>query len=551
LRYCLEALYPFAHEIIVVEGACLPARSLATSDGHSTDGTVEMLKRFKAENDPDNKLLLVFGEDDGKPDGFWSEKDEMSQAYARKATGDWLWQVDYDEFYLESNMRTMLEMLASDPDITAVSFPYRQFWGGFDYVETGQWFKYEHPCFHRLFRWGPGYRYVKHRPPTVVDEKGRDLRTQKWITHRQMRRAGIYLYHYSYVLPKQAREKVGYYRGVTWSDEFQDIEQWLNERYLELGDPYHVGEGMDYLTWLERYQGPHPGQILKMKGDIANGHLVVSQRPTEDIESSLVSPSYVLGTFLLRGFLFLKWYLWTLPLRTAIRLAHKGLDISGFSRLWRRLTFLKRRGFLYWQIRGYAEIPGWLTEDEALTLHDLALSLPSSHPVVVEIGSFLGQSSLVLAKGIKRKLEPILYCIDPFNADGDPYSKELYAKMTARLGLPLKEQFIKNLKKNRLYDLIRLLVGYSTDLATDFKDKIDLLFIDGNHEYDAVLRDYEDWTQLLKVGGTVVFHDVVFDPVGDDFPGPGQVVEQYILDNPKWSEIKLVDSLFMAKKVAN
>lgn len=38
-RYCLRALYPFAHESIVVEGACQAASAIATADDHSTDGT--------------------------------------------------------------------------------------------------------------------------------------------------------------------------------------------------------------------------------------------------------------------------------------------------------------------------------------------------------------------------------------------------------------------------------------------------------------------------------------------------------------------------------
>ena len=50
-RYNLRALYPSAHEIIVVEGVVPVAASIATRDGHSTDGTLEALYRFKAEED--------------------------------------------------------------------------------------------------------------------------------------------------------------------------------------------------------------------------------------------------------------------------------------------------------------------------------------------------------------------------------------------------------------------------------------------------------------------------------------------------------------------
>jgi hypothetical protein len=46
-RYCLRSLYPFAHQIVVVEGAVRGAMSLARHDGHSRDGTLETLQRFK------------------------------------------------------------------------------------------------------------------------------------------------------------------------------------------------------------------------------------------------------------------------------------------------------------------------------------------------------------------------------------------------------------------------------------------------------------------------------------------------------------------------
>ena len=37
-RYCLRSIYPFAYEIIVVEGGHVDARSVCTPDGHSVDG---------------------------------------------------------------------------------------------------------------------------------------------------------------------------------------------------------------------------------------------------------------------------------------------------------------------------------------------------------------------------------------------------------------------------------------------------------------------------------------------------------------------------------
>ena len=74
-KYCLRQIYPYAYEIIVVEGGSRKAINEAP-DGHSTDGTLEALRKFKEKEDPEDKVKIVTHE------GFWTEKDEQSQAYA-------------------------------------------------------------------------------------------------------------------------------------------------------------------------------------------------------------------------------------------------------------------------------------------------------------------------------------------------------------------------------------------------------------------------------------------------------------------------------------
>jgi len=560
LEYNLRALYPFAHQIIIVEGACEAASSLATADGHSTDGTLEKIKQFISDNDPQKKVVLVTAEDEGKNNGFWIEKDEMSQSYAKRATGDWLWRVDYDEFYLEKDLKDVLEMVKTDPDITAVSFPYKQFWGGFYYVETGQWFLYDHPCFHRLFRWEKGYCYTQHRPPTVINTQGDNLRDLKWISHKQMQRKDIFLYHYSYVLPVQAEAKVKYFSHVTWTNEFLDNQKWFDERYLKLKDPFHVGEGLNYLTWLEPYKGPHPKSISAMQQDINSGKLKVHMRNHDDIEKLLNNSLYIMKcrylSFVLwinanifrRSLSFLK-----LLLRRMFRIIGIHNPRKSIISLKYKISFLMRRGLKYRKITGYKDISGWLTESESVMLFDIARSLPDDHPVAVEIGTWLGKSTLLLAKGIKGKSNPSLYCIDPFNADGDASNTALYHKIASELPRPLVEQFRNNMKKHHVDDIIKVLQGYSLDFAATFSDKIDFLFIDGNHEYEAVMQDFEAWSRHIKAGGVIAFHDVEFDPYEgpistEEFVGPGLVIQQKIIHNPDWTDIKRVDNLFVAHK---
>ena len=59
VRYNLRAIYPFAHQIIVVEGASPAAVRVATPYGHSRDATLETLRQFQAEEDPEGKVMVV------------------------------------------------------------------------------------------------------------------------------------------------------------------------------------------------------------------------------------------------------------------------------------------------------------------------------------------------------------------------------------------------------------------------------------------------------------------------------------------------------------
>lgn len=211
--------------------------------------------------------------------------------------------------------------------------------------------------------------------------------------------------------------------------------------------------------------------------------------------------------------------------------------------------FIKRRGLKYRSIFPYEGIPGWLTEDEAITLYELARELPANSPVAVEIGSWQGKSSLVLSKGLKGKGKPVLYCIDPFNGDAGASDRVIYSRALTTMNKSLKEAFLDNMRRHGVLDVVQPLEGYSFEFVKDFKQQIDLLFIDGNHEYDAVLQDYEQWSPLLRPGGIIAFHDVVMEE-NPDPEGPAMVVKQHIFDNPLWADVKLIDALLVARKTS-
>jgi len=302
LPYNLRALYPFAHQIVVVEGAVPGAAGIATPDGHSRDGTLRELRRFARDEDPDGKLVVVTAEDHGYENGFWpGEKDEQSRAYASRATGDYLWQVDVDEFYLPAHMQGVLEVLAGSPGITAVTFPTLTFWGSTKCTVDGWFLRRGAADYHRLFRWTPGSTYATHRPPTVLDAKGRDTRSVGWLDARATGRLGFAMYHYSLLFPALVVDKVDYY--FDWGlagDWFKDSRRWLADSYLTLRRPYRVHNVYHYPSWLQRFEGPQPPQIDRLMADVAHGVTPMAKRPMDDVEWLLRSPRYAAGRELVK-----------------------------------------------------------------------------------------------------------------------------------------------------------------------------------------------------------------------------------------------------------
>jgi len=328
VRYNLRALYAFAHQIIVVEGACPAAIAVATPAGHSRDSTLSTLRQFQAEEDPDRKVMVVTAEDEGHPDGFWEEKNEMSQAYAKRATGDWLWQVDADEFYLPGDMEQIVSLLDSEPRFTQVSFRFRTFSGSPNCLVDGFYLRGGLNEVRRVFAWRPSYRYVKHRPPTVFDDRRRDLATLHPISAKCMAGKGIFMYHYEQLFPKQVQEKCSYYARIDWPGALERADIWIRDCYMHIRHPYRVHMIYRYLSWLERYCGTVPPAVLQMMEAVEQGqHPGVELRKSDDIEQLLRSPSYVLGRGLLKA---------CAPLYCAYRMSRSTLGD------WRRRC-LKRR----------------------------------------------------------------------------------------------------------------------------------------------------------------------------------------------------------------
>ena len=134
-----------------------------------------------------------------------------------------------------------------------------------------------------------------------------------------------------------------------------------------------------------------------------------------------------------------------------------------------------------------AEVPGWLTDEEGEALYDLARAC-SGKGVIVEIGSWKGKSTICLGRGSLAGASVPIYAIDP-HAD-------------YRFG-----DFKANVDRAGIMDLVRPVTSLSQHAADEFHEPIELLFVDGSHEYDLVLEDFEKWVPKVVEGGWVAFHD--------------------------------------------
>jgi predicted O-methyltransferase YrrM len=139
-----------------------------------------------------------------------------------------------------------------------------------------------------------------------------------------------------------------------------------------------------------------------------------------------------------------------------------------------------------------AAVPGWLTEGQARMLWDAACRLGPG-ATIVEIGSHQGRSTIILGHAA-RTVGARVVAIDAF-VDG-----RLFGGATTR------DRFEENIKTAGLTDVVELVVGYSTKLRTSWDRPIDLLYVDGKHDYWTYVDDLR-WSAHLPPDGEILVHD--------------------------------------------
>jgi predicted O-methyltransferase YrrM len=75
-------------------------------------------------------------------------------------------------------------------------------------------------------------------------------------------------------------------------------------------------------------------------------------------------------------------------------------------------------------------------------------------------------------------------------------------------------QFVLDIKEKLKLDNLEIIKGYFDDVAKTWDQKIDLLHIDGLHDYDNCKNDCDTWAPFLQENGVIIFHDTISAPDG-------------------------------------
>jgi predicted O-methyltransferase YrrM len=154
-----------------------------------------------------------------------------------------------------------------------------------------------------------------------------------------------------------------------------------------------------------------------------------------------------------------------------------------------------------------AGVAGWMTRSQGRALYDAAKGCPPGGRIV-EIGSFQGRSTIVLASAAPESAT--VFAIDP-HAGNDRGPEEIRGFETAAEGD--HATFLANLEQAGVSDRVTHLRMFSESALHEIDGEIDVLYVDGAHRYAPARADIRDWGRRITPGGALLIHDS-FSSVG-------------------------------------
>jgi predicted O-methyltransferase YrrM len=156
---------------------------------------------------------------------------------------------------------------------------------------------------------------------------------------------------------------------------------------------------------------------------------------------------------------------------------------------------------------------GMVNFDEGILLYFLASEVKSG--CIVEIGSYRGRSSVFLGKGSLDGACAPVYAIDPH--------KNFIGVLGGIFGPKDRTAFYRAMLDNECSEIVSLINLSSELFSIAWNEPVSLLWIDGDHSYEGVKRDFECWLPHLQVNAMIAFDDAT-----DAALGPHRLIEELI-----------------------
>lgn len=192
------------------------------------------------------------------------------------------------------------------------------------------------------------------------------------------------------------------------------------------------------------------------------------------------------------------------------------------------------------------DISGWSSENELRLLFQFASQ--STGPIV-EIGSWMGRSTIALAQGAKISGQKVC-AVDTFHGGED--TPELNKYFNEENPDNILQKFQANIRHSGLEDYVVVMRGMSMQIVKQWTDPIGMIFIDGDHSEKAVRQDIENWLPFLQVGGIAAFHDFRPNPKQGNYQtriGVMFAVTDLIIRSPEYEFVEFEGLLYVARKI--
>jgi predicted O-methyltransferase YrrM len=152
-------------------------------------------------------------------------------------------------------------------------------------------------------------------------------------------------------------------------------------------------------------------------------------------------------------------------------------------------------------------VEGWMTDAQAATLWEAGAGVAEGGRIV-EIGSYHGRSTVVLARAVGGRAR--ITAIDP-HAGNDRGPQQIEG--TGAEGEADHQRFLRTLRDAGVEDRVRHVRLPSARALGEVEGAIDVLYVDGAHRYRPARDDIARWGARVAPGGLMLVHDA-FSSVG-------------------------------------